>query len=719
MDEGNELGGYRLIRRLGTGGAGTVWLAEDGGGTRVALKVMHPALATSEESRARLEREVRTVNSVRSPFVAHIIDAEIDASQPFVVSEYVEGPTLAEILSSGPIPLRGVAALSYHLASTIAAVHHANIIHRDIKPSNIICSSRGPVLLDFGIAMAVDDQHLTRTGLVSGSAGYTAPELLRGKPATKESDWWAWCATLLSCATGRAPFGKGDVMATMMRVIEGEPDLAGLHPMVSDALGGGLSPNPSVRPSPSLIVAHLMSAVGWAPGELDYVTVNWAQLLDTGERTQMVNSDPQEIAAPPEWDEITSRPDVAGARPVTYPVHPRRDPSEFTAANDHTEQVDTESVSWGDDEWDEDIEEETWDDEASEGSDENWDESGDESWEESDEDDQEWEESDEDDQGDEGWDEADDEDQSWTGAEPADSTGSVQPYGQGGYPGQQGGYSASQAPFAGAQNAYGYPRGAYGSEGTAPSGRPIPMGAPQPGLAAPTSDPRAGVRVRASNAGQPPAWQARGQQYPNRTDASSASGSAWVSGGILLLTLAALPLIFGLSGTLIVGVALTACGLVGAMDRWLERRREQYGPRASDDAAAIAMAPILLARSLGTTVLALAVGSVLPYLVWIVLSFAHDGSVQWGWPTEVATSLRLSRRNFWLSDPAGVIIVWALGASTLVTAWLVPFAADLRVGLAKTVRSSIRPIWGRALLSIGCVGFLLISWLIGTGGASN
>ena len=711
MDEGNELGGYRLIRRLGTGGAGTVWLAEDGGGTRVALKVMHPALATSEESRARLEREVRTVNSVRSPFVAHIIDAEIDASQPFVVSEYVEGPTLAEILSSGPIPLRGVAALSYHLASTIAAVHHANIIHRDIKPSNIICSSRGPVLLDFGIAMAVDDQHLTRTGLVSGSAGYTAPELLRGKPATKESDWWAWCATLLSCATGRAPFGKGDVMATMMRVIEGEPDLAGLHPMVSDALGGGLSPNPDVRPSPSLIVAHLMSAVGWAPGELDYVTVNWAQLLDTGERTQMVNSDPQEIAAPPEWDEITSRPDAAGARPVTYPVHPRRDPSEFTAANDHTEQVDTESVSWGDDEWDEDTEEETWDDEASEGSDENWDES--------DEDDQEWEESDEDDQGDEGWDEADDEDQSWTGAEPADSTGSVQPYGQGGYPGQQGGYSASQAPFAGAQNAYGYPRGAYGSEGTAPSGRPVPMGAPQPGLAAPTGDPRAGMRVRASNAGQPPAWQARGQQYPNRTDASSASGSAWVSGGVLLLTLAALPLIFGLSGTLIVGVALTACGLVGAMDRWLERRREQYGPRASDDAAAIAMAPILLARSLGTTVLALAVGSILPYLVWIVLSFAHDGSVQWGWPTEVATSLRLSRRNFWLSDPAGVIIVWALGASMLVTAWLVPFAADLRVGLAKTVRSSIRPIWGRALLSIGCVGFLLISWLIGTGGASN
>ena len=111
MEEGEELGGYRLIRRLGTGGAGTVWLAEDGGGTRVALKAMHPAMAASEESRQRLERETRTVNSVRSPFVAHIVDAETEASQPFVVSEYVEGPTLAEILVSGPVPLRGVAAL--------------------------------------------------------------------------------------------------------------------------------------------------------------------------------------------------------------------------------------------------------------------------------------------------------------------------------------------------------------------------------------------------------------------------------------------------------------------------------------------------------------------------------------------------------------------------------------------------------------------------------
>lgn len=716
MEEGKDLGGYRLIRRLGTGGAGTVWLAEDEGGTRVALKAMHPALATSEDSRARLEREVRTVNSVRSPFVAHIVDAEIDASQPFVVSEYVEGPTLAEILSSGPIPLRGVAALSYHLASTIAAVHHANIIHRDIKPSNIICSSRGPVLIDFGIAMAVDDQHLTRTGLVSGSAGYTAPELLRGKPATKESDWWAWCATLLSCATGRPPFGKGDVMATMMRVIEGEPDLSGLHPMVADALGGGLSADPDARPSPSLIVAHLMSAVGWAPGELDYVTVNWAQLLDTGERTQSINSDPQEIAAPPEWEEMaTSRPGSVGARAVTYPVHPRRDASEFTAANDHTEQVDTESVSWGQDEWEDSAEETVWD-EAQEASDTVDD--GESSW---DGEDEGWVESEDE----EDWDESG-EDEDWGEDAESESAEDLRPYDRASHSGQPGAYPGRAASYAAASGAYAPLTGP-------PSGRPVPTGAPRSGLPAPTGAPRyggpgavrgpnAGSRIQVRQEGQPLSWQPRSQsdRDVDRSNQSSFWGEgAWISGGVILVTLASLPLLFGLSGTLIVGVALTAFGLVGAIDRWLEKRRAVHGPRSSDDAAVIAMSPVLLARSLAATIAALAVGALLPYLIWIIVSYAHDGSVQWGWPTQIATSLRVQRSSFWLSDPAGVIIVWALGAVMVVTAWLMPFASDLRVGVSRSMRSLIRPVWGRGILVIVCVGFLLISWMVGTGGMSH
>ena len=648
MEEGEELGGYRLIRRLGTGGAGTVWLAEDGGGMRVALKAMHPAMAASEASRQRLERETRTVNSVRSPFVAHIVDAETEATQPFVVSEYVEGPTLAEILVSGPVPLRGVAALSYHLASTIAAVHHANIIHRDIKPSNIICSPRGPVLIDFGIAMATSDQHLTSTGLVSGTAGYTAPELLQGHGATKESDWWAWCATLLSCATGRPPFGKGDVSATMLRVLEGDPDLAGLHPMVADALAGGLCPDPDERPSPSLIVADLMSAVGWAPGELDYVTVNWAQLLDTGMRTQMVSSDPQEIAAPPEWEDAGQRPDTAGARAVSYPQHPRRDASEFTAANDHTDVVDTASVAEGYGDWDDDADEVAWHDDATD---------------------------------------------TWQVVDDADPTEVMAPYPQPAYQGVQGGYGES-----------------WGGNGAGPGVAPG-YGQQVPPQAAFASSPM--------GAGQQwnPGQTAVGAQ--GEAASSPAKKSAWISSAALLALLAALPFLFGMSGTLIVGIALTAFGLVGAMNRWLERRRILRGPKASDGAAVIAMSPILLVRSVLTTALGLVVGGLVPYAIWAFVSYSREGRILWSWPVDIATAASLDRDDYWLGDPRGTIIVWALASVTLLAAWLMPFAADLRVGMATSLRVIVRPAWARALLAVGCGGFLAGAWLIVTGGLAH
>ena len=637
MEEGEELGGYRLIRRLGTGGAGTVWLAEDGGGTRVALKAMHPAMAASEESRQRLERETRTVNSVRSPFVAHIVDAETEASQPFVVSEYVEGPTLAEILVSGPVPLRGVAALSYHLASTIAAVHHANIIHRDIKPSNIICSPRGPVLIDFGIAMATSDQHLTSTGLVSGTAGYTAPELLQGHGATKESDWWAWCATLLSCATGRPPFGKGDVSATMLRVLEGDPDLAGLHPMVADALAGGLAPDPDDRPSPSLIVADLMSAVGWAPGELDYVAVNWAQLLDTGMRTQMVNSDPQEIAAPPEWEDAGQRPDASGARAVSYPQHPRRDASEFTAANDHTDVVDTASAAQGYGDWPDDTGEVAWHDDATD---------------------------------------------VWQSVDDSDPTEVMAPYAQPQYPGPQGAYDPGFAP--------GYGQQPYPQAGVAG----VPMGA------GPQWNPNPAMGV--------------GDAQVER--ASSVAKGTWISGAALLALLASLPFLFGLTGSMIVGIALTAFGLIGAMSRWLERRRILRGAKASDTAAVIAMSPILLVRSILSTALGLVVGGLVPYGIWAFVSHSREGHVLWSWPADVVASTGVDRTDYWLSDPRAAIVVWALAAAMMLTAWLMPFTADLRVGVSTTLRAIVRPAWGRGLLAVGCMAFLAGAWFVVTGG---
>lgn len=228
METGQWLGGYRLIERLGIGGAGTVWLAEDEGGMRVALKLLHPALAHSEHSRTRLIRETQNVNAVRSDGVAHVLDVEVDDAQPFIVSEFIEGPTLSSLLRQGALPFDQVIELAQDLHATLEAVHRAGIVHRDVKPGNVIMSPKGPVLIDFGIAQSNDDDPLTITGFVSGTAGYASPELLRGQGASEESDWWAWAATLLTSATGRPPFGGGAQEAVMRRVLEGDPDVTGL-----------------------------------------------------------------------------------------------------------------------------------------------------------------------------------------------------------------------------------------------------------------------------------------------------------------------------------------------------------------------------------------------------------------------------------------------------------------------------------------------------------
>lgn len=319
MNAGDEIGGYALVRRLGSGGAGTVWLAEDGGGSKVALKLVHPALAADEAARRRLEREAATVNSVRSDRVAHVVDIETEASQPFIATEFVEGPTLASLLAQGPLSPQTVAALAMDLARTVEAVHEARIVHRDIKPSNIICSLDGPVLIDFGIAMTDGDEHFTRTGLVSGTAGYTAPELLRAQEADDTSDWWAWTATLLAASTGRPPYGTGDVQGVIMRVLTGEADLAGVDPRVVPVLRLALSPDASARPGVDEIVEELVAAFGLPQGALDSDELDWAALFaDEADRART-----QVIAPPPSPEPPLARTRAMPTADVTVPLGTR------------------------------------------------------------------------------------------------------------------------------------------------------------------------------------------------------------------------------------------------------------------------------------------------------------------------------------------------------------------------------------------------------------
>lgn len=270
MTTSDFIGGYRLLQRLGTGGAGTVWLAEDGYGEQVALKLIHPAHAATQEARERLVRETRIVNSIETPGVARVIDMEVDDIQPFVVMEYIDGPTLSDLIAKGPLSIADVARLARSLYGTLSAVHQAQVVHRDVKPSNIILAERGAVLIDFGIALGADDSRLTSTGLVSGTAGFAAPELLRGDDATPESDWWALAATLLSALTSRPPFGRGASAHVLSRVMEGNADLQGLPSCLIHPVTAALDPEVTRRLDPLAFVEELEASAGLTRGQAQW-----------------------------------------------------------------------------------------------------------------------------------------------------------------------------------------------------------------------------------------------------------------------------------------------------------------------------------------------------------------------------------------------------------------------------------------------------------------
>ncbi|MDO5035227.1 MAG: serine/threonine-protein kinase [Actinomycetaceae bacterium] len=266
---GDELGGYRLLRPLGKGGAGIVWEVSDEEGSRFALKLLHPALAADPASRVRLAREAAVLNRIRSDGVAHVVDIETEAAQPFVVTELIDGLDLREELKrTGAMGFAESLRVARSLKDTLSAVHVAGVIHRDLKPSNIILGVDQPVIIDFGIAQADEDERLTTTGLVSGTPGWVAPEVLRGSAPDEGSDWWAWAAILLNMLTGRPPYGLGGNEVVVTRQLAGQLDFEGLYPPVARVLYRALGPR-EMRISADEVLAALE--------EFDPETVdNWA-----------------------------------------------------------------------------------------------------------------------------------------------------------------------------------------------------------------------------------------------------------------------------------------------------------------------------------------------------------------------------------------------------------------------------------------------------------
>jgi len=246
----DRLGEYRLLDRIGEGGMGVVFLARDRRQRTVALKVLRSSVAGDPTARRRLAREVETMQRVRSPNVAEVIDADLDGGTPYIVTRFVPGRTLDDVVTQDG-PLRGAALsrLASGLADALVAVHAAGVVHRDVKPGNVMLFQDIPVVIDFGIAQGPDATRLTMTGMFMGTPGYLAPEVIEGRPSSEASDVHAWGATVAFAATGRPPYGTGPYEGIFYRIVNGQPDLSGVPAPLLPLLAAALARDPAHRPS--------------------------------------------------------------------------------------------------------------------------------------------------------------------------------------------------------------------------------------------------------------------------------------------------------------------------------------------------------------------------------------------------------------------------------------------------------------------------------------
>ena len=246
---GTTLGGYVLQGVVGQGASGTVYRAKDADGLTVAFKLLHPNLAVDAAARQRLRREVELLQRIKAPSVARVVDAETQQAEAFVVTELIEGTSLESYLAQhDPYSGQELALLAEDLVQAVDLIHQAGVVHRDLKPSNVMLRPDGSVvLIDFGLAQEDNWSRLTGTGLIAGTPGFVAPELLRGAEVGPGADRWAAAALLLSAATGRPPFGTGTVEKVLARVLENDADTDGLDPSLAGWLTRATLPDPAMR----------------------------------------------------------------------------------------------------------------------------------------------------------------------------------------------------------------------------------------------------------------------------------------------------------------------------------------------------------------------------------------------------------------------------------------------------------------------------------------
>ncbi|MFI6449946.1 protein kinase [Streptosporangium amethystogenes] len=251
-----RIGGYRLSGVLGDGGQGVVYLGHDPADRKVAIKVLHVRMATDPEVRERFMREAEITRRVAAFCTAQVLGGGIVGDRPYLVSEYIPGPSLKELVTGdGPRTGSGLDRLAVATLTALAAIHRAGIVHRDFKPDNVIMGPEGPVVIDFGIARVLAAT-TTRSGLV-GTPAYLSPEQLDGHQAGTASDVFSWAATMVFAAT-RHPAFPGAIPAAVMNAVSNrEPDLAGVPERIRPLLAACLAKEPGARPTVADLLATL------------------------------------------------------------------------------------------------------------------------------------------------------------------------------------------------------------------------------------------------------------------------------------------------------------------------------------------------------------------------------------------------------------------------------------------------------------------------------
>ncbi|HET9216587.1 MAG TPA: protein kinase [Terriglobia bacterium] len=259
------MGSYEIQALLGEGGMGEVYRARDTElGREVAIKVLTASFTNDAQRVKRFEQEARTLAALNHPNIAQIYGLERSDGRTALAMEIVEGSTLAERISHGPIPIPEVLGISNQIADAVEAAHERGIVHRDLKPANVKIKADGMVkVLDFGIAKALDlstagggpdaptKSGMTEEGAIIGSVGYMSPEQARGMPVDQRTDVWAFGCLLYEMLTGRPAFLAGDTASTLARVLEGSADFdalpAAVPPEVRRALELCLRKDPRRR----------------------------------------------------------------------------------------------------------------------------------------------------------------------------------------------------------------------------------------------------------------------------------------------------------------------------------------------------------------------------------------------------------------------------------------------------------------------------------------